>query len=449
MNAYKKTIPAQSDLCQQPPIASSTHNHMPAHDVGCPCCALSLTIPPLHPGAEAQCPRCHEELARIEKQPVDTPLALACASLIIMLLAYSQLYLTADMAGLHVDLTIPGMLDGLAQQNFSFLAEVMFLLIFGSPLLFVVLCLYVYYGLKRRQVLPYMLHATRAMVRLRHWMMVDVFFIATLVAYIKMHTLAQIHFGMAFWLMFTLAILLIATSRNVSHHWIFYQIQCLCGHDPTKLTYQGYTISCRYCLFEQPSNRLICSVCGSILYQRKPFTRRISMALLITAIILYFPANLLPMMITRAPGTNLASTIYDGIRLMWEDNDKPIALIIFSASMAIPVLKMISMLLLLYSVTYKPLMSSPKLTLLYRITESIGRWSMIDIFVVIILMSAFCTPLAQVSPGSATIYFCSVVLLTMVSAMSFDSRLLWDSVNTDPQPIPSSSLLSKNDHHES
>ncbi|MDF7675729.1 paraquat-inducible protein A [Neisseriaceae bacterium ESL0693] len=448
MTIYRKFIPAQSDLRRHQSRIQPTHNYMPAHEVGCPCCGLSLTIPRLQPGNEAHCPRCHEELVRIEKQPLATPLALACASLIIMLLVYTQLYLTVDLAGLHVDLSVPSMMSALTQQNFAFLAEVMFLLTFGSPLLFILLCLYVYFGLKYRHILPYMLYATRAMVRLRHWMMVDVFFIATLVAYIKMHTLAQIHFGMAFWLTLVLAILLIATARSVPEHWIFYQIQCLRGHDPTKLPHHGHTISCHYCLFEQPDNQLICSVCGSILYLRKPFTRRISMALLLTAIILYFPANLLPMMITRAPGTNLASTIFDGIKIMWTGNDKLIAVIIFSASMAIPVLKMISMLLLLYSVTYKPLMSSPRLTLLYRITESIGRWSMIDIFVVIILMSAFCTPLAQVSPGGATIYFCSVVLFTMVSAMSFDSRLLWDQTD-QPRLLLPSVPFSKNNHHES
>ena len=399
---------------------------MPEHSVGCPCCGLSLNIPPLHAGNEAQCPRCHEELVRIEKQPLDTPLALASASLIVMILVYTQLYLTIDISGLHVDLSLPRMMVGLTQQNFAFLAEVMFLLTFGSPLLFILLCLYVYSGLRNQHVLPYMLYATRAMVRLRHWMMADVFFIATLVAYIKMSTLAQIHFGMAFWLMLVMAILIIATARSVPHHWIFYQIQRLRGNDPTLLAKSPHTVSCGYCLFEQPDHYITCSVCGSILYRRKPFTRRISMAFLLTAILLYFPANLLPMMITQAPGTNLASTIFDGIQIMWKGDDKLIALIIFSASMAIPILKMISMLILLYSATYQPFMSPHRLTLLYRITESIGRWSMIDIFVVIILMSAFCTPLARVSPGSATVYFCGVVLFTMVSALSFDSRLLWD-----------------------
>ena len=399
---------------------------IPSHHVGCPRCGLSVAIPTIVPGDQAQCPRCHQYLVRVEKYPLDTPLAYASAALIIMIIVYTQLYMIVDMFTLHVDLTLPYMLSSLAQQDYSFLAEVMFLLTFGSPLLFLILCLYVYIGLYYQRVLPGMLYATRTLVRLRHWIMVDVFFIATLVAYIKIISRAQIHFGLAFWLMMVLAILLIRTSQGVPEHWIFYQIQTLTGNDPTIIKHSDNTISCNYCLFEQPNSQNICNVCGSFLSKRKPLSLRISMAFLLSAIILYIPANLLPMMITRAPNSNLASTILDGIEYMWNDGDVLIAVVIFSASMAIPIMKIISMLVLLYSAAYKPVISPARLTILYRITESIGRWSMIDIFVVIILMSVFTSPLAKVTPGAASIYFCGVVILTMISALSFDSRLLWD-----------------------
>jgi paraquat-inducible protein A len=411
---------------------------LPAHHVGCPCCGLSLSIPTLTPGESALCPRCKQHLVRIETHPLDTPTAYAIASLIIMAIVYTQLYMSIDLFGIHVELTIPYMVATLAQQDYSLLAEIMFFLTFGSPVLFLLLCLYVYTGLRYQQVLPGMLYATRTLVRLRHWIMVDVFYIATLVSYIKISGMAQIHFGLAFWFMMVLAILLIRTSQGVPEHWIFYQIQRLTGNDPILQTHNAHTINCNYCLFKQSDTQNVCNVCGSYLSQRKPLSLSISMAFLLAAIIFYIPANLLPMMITRSPGTNLASTILDGIEYMWNDGDVLIAVVIFSASMAIPVLKILSMLILLYSATYRPLMSARKLTVLYRITESIGRWSMIDIFVVIILMSAFSSPLAQVTPGSATIYFCAVVILTMISALSFDPRLIWDEVKQHPSHHKSS-----------
>ncbi|KDN12705.1 Paraquat-inducible protein A [Snodgrassella communis] len=355
-----------------------------------------------------------------------------------MTIVYTQLYMSIDLFGIHVELTIPYMVATLAQQDYSLLAEIMFFLTFGSPVLFLLLCLYVFTGLRYQQVLPGMLYATRTLVRLRHWIMVDVFYIATLVSYIKISGMAQIHFGLAFWFMMVLGILLIRTSQGVPEHWIFYQIQRLTGHDPTLHMHNTDTINCHYCLFEQPDTQNVCDVCGSYLSRRKPLSLSISMAFLLAAIIFYIPANLLPMMITRSPGTNLASTILDGIEYMWNDGDVLIAVVIFSASMAIPVLKIISMLVLLYSAAYQPLMSARKLTVLYRITESIGRWSMIDIFVVIILMSAFSTPLAHVTPGAATIYFCAVVILTMISALSFDPRLIWDEMKRHPSHHKSS-----------
>jgi paraquat-inducible protein A len=428
-------VTRQSSLTTQPVLDTMPAGSIPTHHVGCPRCGLSQSIPTIVPGDQAQCPRCNQHLVRVEKYPIDTPMAYASASLIIMIIVYSQLYMIVDMFTLHVDLTLPYMLSTLAQQDYSLLAEVMFLLTFGSPLIFLLLCLYVYIGLYYQHVLPGMLYATRTLVRLRHWIMVDVFFIATLVAYIKIIGNAQIHFGLAFWLMMMLAILLIRTSQGVPEHWIFYQIQTLTGNDPTLVKHSDSTISCNYCLFEQPMEQNTCNVCGSFLSKRKPLSLHISMAFLLSAIILYIPANLLPMMSTRAPNSNLASTILDGIEYMWKDGDIFIALVIFSASMAIPVLKIIAMLILLYSAAYQPLMSPGKLTMLYRITESIGRWSMIDIFVVIILMSVFTSPLARVTPGAATVYFCGVVIFTMVSALSFDSRLLWDEAKTTNHTI--------------
>ena len=93
---------------------------------------------------------------------------------------------------------------------------------------------------------------------------------------------------------------------------------------------------------------------------------------------------------------------------------------------ATPVLKIIAMAVLIASAYFKPPMSAPKMSVLYRITESIGRWSMIDIFVIIILMSSFHTNMARVVPGGAAVYFCLVVVLTMLSAYYFDPRLIWD-----------------------
>ena len=117
------------------------------------------------------------------------------------------------------------MLEVLILQDFGFLAEVMFVFTFGLPLLFLLLCLYVYGALAVQSPLPGLLMATRTMVRLRSWVMADVFLISTLVAYIKLGDVVQVDFGSSFWLMFPMVLLLLRTTLSVPEHWVYYQIQ--------------------------------------------------------------------------------------------------------------------------------------------------------------------------------------------------------------------------------
>lgn len=398
---------------------------LPAHPVDCPECGLRNHIPQLSQGQEAACSRCGHDLVRVESNPYIAPLAYAATALILMVVVYSQMFVTIEMPGVYSRLTLPGMMKTLILQDWGFLAEVMFIFTFGTPLLFLLLALYVYTALALRRFMPFLLYATRTLVRLREWIMIDVFFISTLVAYIKMYTVSTVTFGPAFWLMFALGVMLIRTAVSVPEHWVYYQIHHLLNRSPL-FPSEGKHICCSRCLYFQPVNEEECAVCGTDLFDRRPHSVRISLCFLIAAAILYFPANLLPIMISSNPLNLEISTILSGIEYMWNDGDRLIAVIIFSASIMVPTLKIMSMGVLIASTRLPMPMGIRKMSLLYRITEYIGRWSMIDIFVIIILMSAFHTPMARVQPGPASIYFCLVVLLTMLSAHFFDPRLLWD-----------------------
>ena len=398
---------------------------MPAHYISCHSCGLELRLPPLKPGKAAFCPRCGHPLARVEANPFLLPPALALASLIMLAVVFSGLYMHVTVLGLEVPLTMPEMMKVLILQKSGFLAEVMFVLTFGAPFFFCLLCLYVYGGLLWGKPPPGVLGATRWLVRLRGWMMVDVFFISTLVAYIKLGKVAQVHFGPAFYLMFVLSVLLIRTALSVPEHWVYYQIRRLRG-DKDLVRPEGGSVFCGKCLFERPAHETECEICGSGLHKRRPNSLGWSLALLITAMILLLPANLMTIMVSSNPTVIERSTIFSGIRFMWRDGDHYIAMIIFSASIMVPWLKIIAMGVLLYAAKFGTKMAPQKLAKLYLITESIGRWSMIDIFVIIMLMSTFRTHMARVVPGPAALYFCLVVLLTMLSAHFFDPRLMWD-----------------------
>lgn len=354
-----------------------------------------------------------------------------------MAAVYSQLFLEVSLpnVGVYSAITLPFMLKTLILQDFGLLAEVMFILTFGTPVLFLLLCTYVFWALHSQIHLPGLLYATRTMVRLRTWIMVDVFFISTLVAYIKLGSTALVSFGSAFWLMPVLAVLLIRTSVSIPEHWVYFQIHQLIGRSPIQKI-ENSTICCSRCLYFRSENERECGVCGTSLFARRPKSLSISTAFLVAAAILYIPANVLPIMISSNPTALEISTIMSGIIYMWNEGDRLIAVIIFSASIAVPLLKIISMTVLILSARFGLPARIETMSIIYRITEGIGRWSMIDIFVIIILMSAFHTPMARVLPGPASIYFCLVVTLTMLSAHFFDSRLLWDKSRQYSSDLP-------------
>jgi paraquat-inducible protein A len=149
-------------------------------------------------------------------------------------------------------------------------------------------------------------------------------------------------------------------------------------------------------------------------------------ALLFTSILLYIPANILPIMHTSVLGSDDPSTILGGVILLWQMGSYPIAIIIFIASVFIPVAKIVILCWLNYSVQSKQQHANSERIFWYRITEFVGRWSMIDVFVVAVLVSLIqLGNIINVLPGHAALAFCGVVICTMLAAMSFDSRLIW------------------------
>ena len=173
----------------------------------------------------------------------------------------------------------------------------------------------------------------------------------------------------------------------------------------------------------------ICPRCEAHLHLRKPNSISRTWALLIAAYILYIPANLLPVMTVISFGKGEADTILSGVKELIHAGMLPIALLVFFASITVPVLKLLALTYLLLSVQYKSQWRPRERTKLYRMTEVVGRWSMIDIFMISILIALVkLDAVATIEPGPGAISFAAVVILTMFAAMSFDPRLIWDSI---------------------
>jgi len=171
----------------------------------------------------------------------------------------------------------------------------------------------------------------------------------------------------------------------------------------------------------------LCPRCGAPLHQRKTNSLTRTWALVIAAFIFYVPANVLPITVVTSLGKTQADTIMSGVIYFVQTGMWPIALVIFVASVAVPLIKLFVLSYLLISVQRKSRWRPEDRTRLYRIAEAVGRWSMVDIFVVTILVALVkLGGLATIDAGPAASYFAAVVVTTIFAAMSFDPRLIWD-----------------------
>ncbi|WP_262488324.1 paraquat-inducible protein A [Iodobacter fluviatilis] len=414
--------------------ASQRSAALPAHEVRCTQCDLLQVMGELLPGQQASCVRCGHHLIRIHRYPFDASLAYALAALILLALSCLFPLLQLKIAGSASEMTFLSSAKALVDADFGLVANVLLSCVLFTPGVFLCAIVYLALALKYSQRWPGLRSVLRLAVLLEPWMMADVFVIGILVSLIKLASLAQITLGLSFWAMLLFSIVLTKTVAVFDAHWFGFQLDHLEGFLAQKLRGKG-AVSCAVCGFFNPLHSLKCGRCYARLHLRKPHSLSMTWALLLTAILLYVPANLYPMMITQSLGDKTPSTILEGVLLLWSMGSYPVALIIFIASVVVPLVKFISLGLLCISAQSKPNHSALHYTRLYRITELIGRWSMVDVFVVVILVALIhMGQLMSVFPGIAAVSFAGMVVFTMLAALSFDVRLIWD-VHDAQDPI--------------
>jgi paraquat-inducible protein A len=191
-------------------------------------------------------------------------------------------------------------------------------------------------------------------------------------------------------------------------------------------------IGCRVCGLASPADLPHCPRCGAHLHSRAPRSLQRVWALLIVGLICYVPANLLPMLITDSVGVSYSSTIVGGAVELAQHGDIPVGLIILLASVAIPISKFIAIAFLALTIQRGGRATAEARVHLYDYVEFIGRWSMIDVFVVAILTALVKMGfLASIHPGPAAVFFALSVVFTMLSAQAMDPRTIWDSAEPE------------------
>jgi paraquat-inducible protein A len=185
--------------------------------------------------------------------------------------------------------------------------------------------------------------------------------------------------------------------------------------------------SCPCCTAILPVAQHQCPRCHTKAQARRRHSLQITLALLLTSLILYIPANLLPIMVTESLGNPMTSTIMSGVIFLWQDGSYPVAMVIFIASIMVPSLKMLAIAWLCWNAKGHGRMDSPRMHVIYEVVEFVGRWSMIDIFVIAVLSALVrMGQLMSIYPDIGAVLFALVVILTMFAAMTFDPRLTWD-----------------------
>lgn len=200
---------------------------------------------------------------------------------------------------------------------------------------------------------------------------------------------------------------------------------------------QAGLIGCHVCGLLTPRQesfheRQKCPRCQAALHSRKPKSLSRTWALILSAMILYIPANTFPVMTVIKMGRGEPDTILSGVKHLIESGMWPLALLVFVASIVVPVMKIGVLIYLLISVQQRSWQRCKDRTQLYRLLEMFGHWSMVDIFLVSILTALvnFGT-LATIKPGMGASFFAAVVVLTLFAAKSFDPRLMWDIVDEE------------------
>jgi paraquat-inducible protein A len=364
------------------------------HTMLCHECHLRVKLPSLTHKQAAVCPRCGLQLTVYHHHASQRIIALATTSLIFLLASLPFEFLSFSTSGRYTSIDILGGLWVLVEKDYALLAlvQVLAILILPAFVLFSLLYLLVPLSLGFRPKKAEWVIKT--LFNLLPWTMAEIFLIGVLVSLIKILSMADIGLGLSFYAYLFFTIFMTITLLYVDK----YQLKLLLKVEIK----EG----------QAPINRL-----RSI---------QTTWALLFTSMLLYIPANILPIMHTSVLGSDDPSTILGGVILLWEMDSYPIAIIIFIASVFIPVAKIVILCWLNYSVQRKQQHANSERIFWYRITEFVGRWSMIDVFVVAVLVSLIqLGNIMNALPGHAALAFCGVVIFTMLAAMSFDSRLIW------------------------
>jgi paraquat-inducible protein A len=439
----------------------------------CPDCGQVQLVPALAVGASASCLRCDATLRRHRRDPIDPTLAFSLSALVLLTIAASATLLRVSNAGQNHTADLFSGPIGLEHDGMWELAVVVLIATVGAPFAKLGFTLYVLLALRLARPPRHIRTVFAWAMRLRPWSMIEVYLLGVFVACVKLGALVRIEVGVALYALGGLLLAMVAADAMLDRQAVWEEMErCGVPHGPiddaatiaaaprgTAIgtgsggadsvgpgsvatgTIEASTvgaraigaraIGCHTCglvSIVPDTARMRCPRCGSVLHARTRDSILCTWALSLAALALYVPANVYPVLTVIQLGAGQPSTILGGVRELISAGMWPLALLVFVASIAVPVVKLISLGILLISTQQHSKWRLRDRTILYRLIEGIGRWSMIDVFMISILVALVqFGALVSINPGPGAIAFAAVVILTMFAAETFDPRLMWDA----------------------
>ncbi len=404
----------------------------------CPDCGSAQRLPSLAPLHRAVCHRCGAELARSGTPRVQALLAATVTALLLYFPANFLPTLIVDYNGQMRESIIATGASALWDQGYWTLATGVFLLTVVMPMVWLCSLFAILVIMAGGRHPAWLGPLMRVCQTCRPWAMPEIMLLGGFVAYSRAEAMATTSIGVGGWSYLFYAAAVLAIDLLHDRHALWERVM------PTPpITQPVGAFACHTCRYPiepdcaETARRCICPRCRGTTGARKEDAFNQVAALVATAAILYIPANLLPVMTVLSFGERTPNTILSGIGELWDEGAWPLAMIVFVASLAVPLLKLLGLSWCLAMILRRSGSQLVARTRLVRLISFIGRWSNIDVFTISILcVLANFGNLEQVEVDPGAMCFAAVVILTMIASHRFDIRMMWDAIDPEPEPRP-------------
>ena len=396
----------------------------------------------LRPGEVAACTRCGCTLRRRRRNSLSVTLALAMAGFVLMVVVAAEPLMLFRLTGQERETSMLGLPVAFSDQGMPLPELAVAFTTLLAPALRLGLTVAVLAGLRLRVGRRVLAGMARVRDWLRPWAMIEVFLLGLFVAYTRLAALSEVRVDVAVYALGALMLVTACADTWIDEHAMWDAIgRHGAGPNPLPaapaLGTGGPPVGCRVCgLVSAGGEDDACPRCETPLERRKPFPLARCCALVLTGAVLYVPANTYPVLTVVRLGQGAPSTILGGVMELAQAGMYPLAALVLVASICVPVFKLVGLAYLLFA-TWR---GSPRhlvgRTRLFRFIDFIGRWSMIDVFMTAILTALVrMGVIGSVTPGLGVQFFCAVVIITMIAAISFDPRAMWDAAGENG-PLP-------------